>query len=103
MSRIARQFFRIFLIRKNAKERMVIFHGFPSGQITFKLSDDEYTRLQAACERANETIQAFCRRAAVKELEKNVPQGRTATGTQARDICITNIARRRRAVKEAQL
>ena len=31
------------------------------GKITFRLSEDEYTRLQAACERDNETIQAFCR------------------------------------------
>ena len=73
------------------------------GKITFRLSEDEYTRLQAACERDNETIQAFCRRAVLKELEKEkVPQGRQPHRTHAKKP-ITNIARRRRAVKEAQL
>ena len=75
------------------------------GKITFRLSEDEYACLQAACERDNETIQAFCRRAVLKELEKEkVPQGRQPRRTHVvGNKPITNIARRRRAVKEAQL
>ena len=75
------------------------------GKITFRLSEDEYTRLQAACKRDNETIQAFCRRAVLKELEKEkVSQGRQPRRTHVvGNKSITNIARRREAVKEAQL